>query len=189
MPELIHVPLADLEMGDEYSVIFPIGDIHEAYDAKFVQDNTRDYLFEIMRVIAGPKSMGDMFSVKVGEQTPDITNRIGYLILKEQAIHFPDDLSDAHVDNSTDAEVGAIFAQQDNERTRLLNRLLMRLSPNMRSPSRSPSRVSPFSRSHTPINGGGRRRRRTRRRPARKRPSRRRTAATRRRRKRGRMRR
>jgi hypothetical protein len=183
MPELIHVPLAELEMGDEYSVIFPIGDIHEAYDTVFVQGDTRDYLFEIMRVIAGHKSVGDRFSVRVGEQTLDITNRIGYLILKEQAIHFPDDLADAHVDNSTDAEVGAIFAQQDNERTRLLNSLLMR------SPSRSPIRVSPFSRSHTPINGGGRRRRRTRRRPARKRPSRRRTAATRRRRKRGRMRR
>ena len=186
MPELIDVLLADLEMGDKYTVIFPIGDIHEAYDAEFVQDNTQDYLFEIMRVIAGPKSVGDRFSVRNGEQTRDIADRVGkYLILKEQAIHFPDDLTDAHVVNSTDAEVGAIFAQQDNERTRLLNRLLMRLSPNMRSPSR----VSPFSRSHTPINGGGRRRRRTRRRPARKRPSRRRTAATRRRRKRGRMRR
>jgi len=186
MPELIDVLLADLEMGDKYTVIFPIGDIHEAYDTVFVQGDTRDYLFEIMRVIAGPKSVGDRFSVRNGEQTRDIADRVGkYLILKEQAIHFPDDLADAHVDNSTDAEVGAIFAQQDNERTRLLNRLLMRLSPNMRSPSR----VSPFSRSHTPINGGGRRRRRTRRRPARKRPSRRRTAATRRRRKRGRMRR
>ena len=183
MPELIHVPLAELEMGDEYSVIFPIGDIHEAYDTVFVQGDTRDYLFEIMRVIAGPKSVGDRFSVRNGEQTRDIADRVGkYLILKEQAIHFPDDLADAHVDNSTDAEVGAIFAQQDNERTRLLNSLLMR------SPSRSPSRVSPFSRSHTPINGG-RRRRRTRRRPSRKRPRRRRTAATRRRRKRGRMRR
>ena len=183
MPELIDVLLADLEMGDKYTVIFPIGDIHEAYDAEFVQDNTQDYLFEIMRVIAGPKSVGDRFSVRVGEQTLDIANRVGkYLILKEQVIPFPDGLADAHVDNITDAEVGAIFAQQDNERTRLLNRLLMR------SPIRSPRRVSPFSRSHTPINGGGRRRR-TRRRPARKRPSRRRTTATRRRRKRGRMRR
>ena len=187
MPELIDVPLADLDMGEEYSVIFPIGDMHEAYDAEFVEDNTQEYLFEIVRVYAGPKEVGDNFSVRNDEQTFDIADRIGkYLILTEEIIHFPDDLADAHVDTSVDAEIGAIFAQGDNNvtsdgRMRLLNRLLMR----SRSPTRSPlSRHSPriFSRSHTPLNGGRRRRHRTRRkRTTRRRPNRRRTAATRRR--------
>jgi len=190
MPELIDVPLADLEMGEEYSVIFPlvvIG-VHESYDAEFVEDNTQEYLFEIVRVHAGPKSVGDRFSVRVGEQTFDIADRVGkYLILTEQVIPFPDDLADAHVETNTDTEIGAILGQGDNSmRTIMLYRLLM----HSRSPTRSPaSRQSPFSRSHTPLNGGRRRRRRTRRRPARKRPSRRRTAATRRRTRRRRVRR
>jgi hypothetical protein len=179
MPELIDVRLENLEMTEEYSVIFPIGDMHEAYDAEFVEDNTQEYLFEIKRVHAGPKSVGDRFSVRVDEQTFDIADRVGkYLILTEEVIPFPDDLADAHVETSADAEVGAIFTQGDNARMRLLNRLLGR----SRSPTRSPaSRRSPFSRSHTPLNGGRRRRRRTRRRPARKRPSRRRSRSTRRR--------
>jgi len=196
MPELIDVPLANLEMGEEYSVIFPlvvIG-VHEAYDAEFVEDNTQEYLFDIVRVHAGPKSVGDRFSVRVDEQTFDIADRVGkYLILTEEVIPFPDDLADAHVETSADAEVGAIFVQGDNARMHLLNRLLMR----SRSPTRSPlRRHSPFSRSPTPLNGGRRRRRRTRRRPARRRPSRRRSRSTRRRtrrtrpqRRRGRMRR
>jgi hypothetical protein len=184
MPELIDVPLVNLEMGEEYSVIFPIGDIHEAYDAEFVQDNTQEYLFEIVMVHAGTKSVGDRFSVRVGEQTFDIADRVGkYLILTEEVIPFPDDLADAHVDTSTDAEIGAIFAQgdRDNMRMRLLNRLLMRSRSPTRSPLRRLSPMSPFSRSQTPLNGGRRRRRRTRRRPARKRPSRRRSRSTRRR--------
>ena len=160
MPELIDVPLANLEMGEEYSVIFPLEviGVHEAYDAEFVEDNTQEYLFEIKRVHAGPKSVGDRFSVRVGEQTFDIADRVGkYLILTEEVIPFPDDLADAHVETSADAEVGAIFTQGDNARMRLLNRLLRR----SRSPTRSPfSRHSPFSRSHTPLNGGRRRRRR-----------------------------
>jgi hypothetical protein len=163
MPELIDVPLANLEMGEEYSVIFPLEviGVHEAYDADFVEDNTQEYLFEIVRVHAGPKSVGDRFSVRVDEQTFDIADRVGkYLILTEEVIPFPDDLADAHIETSADAEVGAIFTQGDNARMRLLNRLLRR----SRSPTRSPaSRRSPFSRSHTPLNGGRRRRRRTRR--------------------------
>lgn len=191
MPELIDVPLADLEMGKEYSVIFPLEviGVHEAYDAEFVEDNTQEYLFEIVRVHAGPKEVGDTFSVRNGEQTFDIADRIGkYLILTEEIIHFPDNLADAHVDTSVDAEIGAIFAQGDNNvtsdgRMRLLNRLLMR----SRSPTRSPlSRHSPriFSRSHTPLNGGRRRRRTHRKRPSRRRPNRRRSRPTRRKRKR-----
>jgi len=166
MPELIDVPLVNLEMGEEYSVIFPIGDIHEAYDAEFVQDNTQEYLFEIVMVHAGTKSVGDRFSVRVGEQTFDIADRVGkYLILTEEVIPFPDDLADAHVDTSTDAEIDAIFAQgdRDNMRMRLLNRLLMRSRSPTRSPLRRLSPMSPFSRSQTPLNGGRRRRRRTRR--------------------------
>jgi len=166
MPELIDVPLADLEMGEEYSVIFPlvvIG-VHESYDAEFVEDNTQEYLFEIVRVHAGPKSEGDRFSVRAGEQTFDIADRVGkYLILTEQVIPFPDDLADAHVETSADAEVGAIFTQGDNARMRLLNRLLMRSRSPTRSPLRRLSPMSPFSRSQTPLNGGRRRRRRTRR--------------------------
>jgi hypothetical protein len=184
MPELIYVPLADLEMGEEYSVIFPLEviGVHEAYDAEFVEDNTQEYLFEIVRVHAGPKSVGDRFSVRVDEQTFDIADRVGkYLILTEEVIPFPDDLADAHVDTSADAEVGAIFTQGDNARMRLLNRLLMRSRSPTRSPLRRLSPMSPFSRSQTPLNGGRRRRRRTRRRPARKRPSRRRSRSTRRR--------
>jgi hypothetical protein len=164
MPELIDVPLVELEMTEEYSVIFPlvVGGQHESYEAEFVEGNTIEYMFKIVRVHMGPKRVGDTFLVRNGEQTFDIADRVGkYLILTEQAIPFPDDLADAHIDTSTDAEIGAILGQGDNSmRTIMLYRLLM----HSRSPARSPtSRRSPFSRSHTPINGGRRRRRRTRR--------------------------
>jgi hypothetical protein len=182
MPELIDVRLENLEMTEEYSVIFPlvVGGQHESYEAEFVEGNTIEYMFKIVRVHMGPKRVGDTFLVRNGEQTFDIADRVGkYLILTEQAIPFPDDLADAHIDTSTDAEIGAILGQGDNSmRTIMLYRLLM----HSRSPARSPaSRRSPFSRAHTPLNGGRRRRRRTRRRPARKRPSRRRSRSTRRR--------
>jgi hypothetical protein len=165
MPELIDVPLTDLEMTEEYSVIFPlvVGGEHESYEAEFVEGNTIEYMFKIVRVHMGPKRVGDTFLVRNGEQTFDIADRVGkYLILTEQAIPFPDDLADAHVETNTDAEIGAILGQGDNSmRTIMLYRLLM----HSRSPARSPvSRQSPmFPRSHTPINGGRRRRRRTRR--------------------------
>ena len=182
MPELIDVPLAGLEMTEEYSVIFPlvVGGQHESYDAEFVEGNTIEYMFKIVRVHMGPKRVGDTFFVRNGEQTFNIEDRVGkYLILKEQVIPFPDDLADAHIDTSTDAEIGAILGQGDNSmRTSMLYRLLM----HSRSPTRSPvSRRSPFSRSHTPINCGRRRRRRTRRRPSRRRSRPRRTRRRRRR--------
>lgn len=203
MPELIDVLLEDLEEGNEYSVIFPVGvnGEHEAYMAEFQHTDYGEYLFTIVSISSDPrfasKEENDQISIRTGEQTTDIRDRTKYMVLEEQHIPFPPELEDAHTDPNTDDEVNRILNDRrigdESSRSRMLRMLIMGRRPS-RSPLLRSAQNSPFvgsqPRSHTPA--GGRRRRRTRRRPSIRRPSRRRsrpTRRTRRRRRRGRMRR
>jgi len=206
MPELIDVLLEDLEEGNNYSVIFPLGvnGEHEAYMAEFLHTDYGEYLFSIVSIISdrsfASKGENDQFSIRIGEQTTDIHDRTKYMVLEEQHIPFPPELEDAHTDPNTDDEVNRILIDRrisdESSRSRTLRMLIMGRRPS-RSPLLRSAQNSPFMgshpRSHTPA--GGRRRRRTRRRPSIRRPSRRRSRSTRRRprprprRRRGRMRR
>jgi hypothetical protein len=182
MPELVDVLLEDLEEGNEYSVIFPVGvnGEHEAYMAEFQHTDYGEYLFSIVSILSeiASKEENEQFSIRTGEQTTDVRDRTKYMVLEEQHIPFPPELEDAHIDTNTDDEINRILDQRnrehETERSRMLRMLIMG------RPSRSPllqsAQNSPFigsrSRSHTPAGG---RRRRTRRRPSRRRPSRRRS--------------
>jgi len=189
MPELVDVLLEDLEEGNEYSVIFPVGvnGEHEAYMAEFIHTDYGEYLFTIVSISSDPrfasKEENDQISIRTGEQTTDIRDRTKYMVLEEQHIPFPPELEDAHIDTNTDDEINRILDQRnrehETERSRMLRMLLMGSRPS-RSPLLRSVQNSPFigsrSRSHTPAGG---RRRRTRRRPSRRRPSRRRSRPTR----------
>ena len=48
MPELIDVPLEEVEIETEYLVIFPlIDEIHQSYLAEFIEGNYGEFLFEV----------------------------------------------------------------------------------------------------------------------------------------------
>jgi len=189
MPELVDVLLEDLEEGNEYSVIFPVGvnGEHEAYMAEFQHTDYGEYLFRIISISSDPrfasKEENDQISIRTGEQSTDIRDRTKYMVLEEQHIPFPPELEDAHTDPNTDDEINRILDQRnrehETERSRRLRILLMGSRPS-RSPLLRSAQNSPFigsrSRSHTPAGG---RRRRTRRRPSRRRPRRRRSRPTR----------
>ena len=191
MPELVDVLLEDLEEGNEYSVIFPVGvnGEHEAYMAEFQHTDYGEYLFRIISISSDPrfasKEENDQISIRTGEQSTDIRDRTKYMVLEEQHIPFPPELEDAHTDPNTDDEINRILDQRnrehESERSRMLRMLIMGSRPS-RSPLLRSVQNSPFigsrsrSRSHTPAGG---RRRRTRRRPSRRRPRRRRSRPTR----------
>ena len=187
MPELVDVLLEDLEEGNEYSVIFPVGvnGEHEAYMAEFQHTDYGEYLFSIVSILSefATKEENEQFSIRTGEQTTDIRDRTKYMVLEEQHITFPPELEDAHTDPNTDDEIDRILDQRnrehETERSRMLRMLIMGSRPS-RSPLLRSVQNSPFigsrSRSHTPAGG---RRRRTRRRTSRRRPSRRRSRPTR----------
>ena len=185
MPELIDVLLDDLEEGNEYSVIFPVGvnGEHEAYMAEFQHTDYGEYLFSIVSILSefASKEENEQFRIRTGEQTTDIRDRTKYMVLEEQHITFPPELDDAHIDTNTDVEIDRILDQRnrehESERSRRLRILLMGSRPS-RSPLLRSAQNSPFigSRSHTPAGG---RRRRTRRRTSRRRPRRRRSRPTR----------
>jgi hypothetical protein len=185
MPELVDVLLEDLEEGNEYSVIFPVGvnGEHEAYMAEFQHTDYGEYLFSIVSILSefASKEENEQFSIRTGEQTTDIRDRTKYMVLEEQHITFPPELDDAHIDTNTDDEINRILDQRnrehETERSRRLRMLIMGSRPS-RSPLLRSAQNSPFigSRSHTPAGG---RRRRTRRRTSRRRPSRRRSRPTR----------
>jgi len=185
MPELIDVLLDDLEEGNEYSVIFPVGvnGEHEAYMAEFQHTDYGEYLFNIVSILSefASKEENEQFRIRTGEQTTDIRDRTKYMVLEEQHITFPPELDDAHIDTNTDVEIDRILDQRnrehESERSRRLRILLMGSRPS-RSPLLRSAQNSPFigSRSHTPAGG---RRRRTRRRTSRRRPRRRRSRPTR----------
>lgn len=185
MPELVDVLLEDLEEGNEYSVIFPVGvnGEHEAYMAEFQHTDYGEYLFSIVSILSeiASKEENEQFSIRTGEQTTDVRDRTKYMVLEEQHIPFPPELEDAHIHTNTDDEINRILDQRnrehESERSRMLRMLIMGSRPS-RSPLLRTAQNSPFigsrsrSRSHTPAGG---RRRRTRRRPSRRRPSRRRS--------------
>lgn len=179
MPELVDVLLENLEQGNEYSVIFPVGvnGEHEAYMAEFQHTDYGEYLFTIVSISSNTetasKDIGDQFSIRTGEQTTDIRDRTKYMVLEEQHISFPPELEDAHTDTNTDQEINRILDERnrehESERSRMLRMLIIGRRPS-RSPLLRSTQNSPFtgsrSRSHTPAGG---RRRRTRRRPSRRR--------------------
>ena len=193
MPELVDVLLEDLEEGNEYSVIFPVGvnGEHEAYMAEFQHTDYGEYLFSIVSILSeiASKEENEQFSIRTGEQTTDVRDRTKYMVLEEQHIPFPPELDDAHIDTNTDIEIDRILDERnrghETERSRMLRMLIISRRPS-RSPLLRSAQNSPFigSRSHTPAGG---RRRRTRRRPASWRPSRRRSRPRRTRRRRRRV--
>ena len=168
MPELVDVLLEDLEEGNEYSVIFPVGvnGEHEAYMAEFQHTDYGEYLFSIVSILSefASKEENEQFSIRTGEQTTDIRDRTKYMVLEEQHIPFPPELEDAHTDPNTDQEINRILDERggddESSRTRMLRVLMMGRRPSQSPLSRS-AQNSPFvgsrSRSHTPA--GGRRRR------------------------------
>ena len=121
MPELVDVLLEDLEEGNEYSVIFPVGvnGEHEAYMAEFQHTDYGEYLFTIVSISSDPrfasKEENDQISIRTGEQTTDIRDRTKYMVLEEQHIPFPPELEDAHIDPNADDELNRILYQRYRE--------------------------------------------------------------------------
>lgn len=165
MPELIDVPLEELEPGNEYSVIFPMRHgIHQAYLTEFIEGNSREFLFKVKDINSEPLNasinIGETFIIYAGEQTFDINNREKYMVLQEQSIIFLPDLEG--YEPGTDNEISSILDNRnETERTRRLRILLMgrRL---LHSPLLHIQRNSPSSRSEYRI-GGKKRNKRTRR--------------------------
>ena len=97
MPELIDVPLHDLEVQNEYVVIFPTRDeIHQAYLTEFIEGNYEEFLFEVKGIKSDPQdatiNIGDSFIITPQEVTTDIRDRTKYMVLQEQPIYFPSEL-------------------------------------------------------------------------------------------------
>ena len=150
MPELIDVPLEELEIETEYLVIFPlIDEIHQSYLAEFIEGNYGEFLFEVKSIKSDPRdatmNVGDSFTIKLEEVTTDLLDRTKYMVLREQPTYFPPELEDVHVDTDIDEEINHILNTRnaETERSRMLRRLLIGRrplqSPLLRSAQNSPN--------------------------------------------------
>lgn len=149
MPELIDVPLEELEIETEYLVIFPlIDEIHQSYLTEFIEGNYGEFLFEVKIVKSDPRdatmNIGDTFTINLEEVTTDLLDRTKYMVLREQPTYFPPELEDVHVDTDIDEEISHILNTRnaETERSRMLRRLLLGRrplqSPLLRSAQNSP---------------------------------------------------
>ena len=150
MPELIDVPLEELEIETEYLVIFPlIDEIHQSYLSEFIEGNYGEFLFEVKSIKSDPRdatmNIGDSFTIKMEEVTTDLLDRTKYMVLREQPTYFPPELQDVHVDTDIDEEISHILNTRnaETERSRMLRRLLLGRrplqSPLLRSAQNSPN--------------------------------------------------
>ena len=138
MPELIDVPLNDLEVQNEYVVIFPTRDeIHQAYLTEFIEGHYGEFLFEVKGIKSDPQNatinIGDRFTITPQEVTTDIRDRTKYMVLREQPIYFPSELEYVDTDTDIDHEVTRLLNNRDideeTERTRMLQRLILGRRP------------------------------------------------------------
>ena len=150
MPELIDVPLEELEIETEYLVIFPlIDEIHQSYLSEFIEGNYGEFLFEVKSIKSDPRdatmNVGDSFTIKLEEVTTDLLDRAKYMVLREQPAYFPPELEDVHADTDIDEEISHILNTRnaETERSRMLRRLLIGRrplqSPLLRSAQNSPT--------------------------------------------------
>lgn len=150
MPELIDVPLEELEVETEYIVIFPlIDEIHQSYLSEFIEGNYGEFLFEVKSIKSDPRdatmNVGDTFTINSQEVTTDLLDRTKYMVLQEQPIYFPPELEDVHVDTDIDEEINDILNTRngETERSRMLRTLLIGRrplqSPLLRSAQNSPN--------------------------------------------------
>ena len=195
MPELIDVPLEELEIETEYLVIFPlIDEIHQSYLSEFIEGNYGEFLFEVKIVKSDPRdatmNIGDSFTINSQQVTTDIFDRTKYMILREQPHYFPPELEDVHVDTDIDEEISHIMNTRnaETERSRMLRRLLLGRRT-LQSPLLRSSQNSPNTRDNYRTGGKKKTRKRQTRKKKRKRTRRRRIQSSRNKRKNSRRRR
>jgi hypothetical protein len=175
MPELIDVPLEELEVETEYIIIFPLIDgTHQSYLTEFIEGNYREFLFEVKSIKSDPRdatmNVGDTFTINSQEVTTDLLNRTKYMVLQEQPIYFPPELEDVHVDTDIDEEINHILNTRnaETERSRMLRSLLIGRRP-LQSPLLRSAQNSPNLRDNYRTGGKKRTRKRQMRKKIRKR--------------------